>query len=325
MPERLSGLLHRMGIAGLVAAVSVLLVAGAGSAQDPESPSEVSELGLPTGKVSELGLPMLSGEVTVYYSEGFAERAAHLQKIVEAAKSFFQKPEVLGVELELGLAVLGPEDWARWTRMPYGMAHISLGDSPAAIMPATEDNMLIHSALANREQVSEEIHRRLGELETTYEEAAVVMFMDLLGIHEIGHIYSEAYETWPTQKWLSEFLATYLAYAFFRDSIPEAAKLWDTMMDSNVETYEQGHTTLADFEELYVRVGGSNYGWYQAKFHQRVREVYEKYGISFVHALQKSLAENPEAAEGDPFRLQELDSFSGGFVEWAEGPTAALH
>ena len=37
-----------------------------------------------------------------------------------------------------------------------------------------------------------------------------------------------------------------------------------------------------------------------------------------------SLAENPEAVEGDPFRLQELDTFSEGFVEWAKGSTGDL-
>ncbi|MFC1683010.1 hypothetical protein ACFL0G_02215 [Candidatus Zixiibacteriota bacterium] len=307
-------LLRGMSITNLGFIVMTVLFVVVAHAQAPESPEEVSDLGLPT----------LSGEVTVYYSEGYKERAASLQEVVEAANRFLKKPEVLGIELNLGLAVLDAEDWSRWTRMPYGMAHIQLGESPAAIMPATEDNMLVNGALENKEHVSKEILLRLDELEFSYEDAAVLMFMDLLGIHEVGHIYSEAYETWPTEKWLSEFIATYLAYAFFKDSRPAFAQLWDTMMDSMVETNEHGHSSLADFEELYVRVGGSNYGWYQARFTQKVREVHAKFGISFIHALKQSLAENPEAAEGDPFRLRELDAFSEGFMEWAKGPDGDL-
>ena len=172
--------------------------------------------------------------------------------------------------------------------------------------------------------MSEEIHLRFEKLGLSYEEATVLVFMDLLGIHEVGHVYSEAYETWPTEKWLSEFIATYLAYAFFKDSRPELAQHWDTMMDSIVETNDHGHTTLADFKELYVRVGSSNYGWYQARFAQMGREVYAEHGISFMHALKQSLAENPEAAEGDPYRLRELDAFSGDFMEWAKGPAGDL-
>jgi len=283
-------------------------------AQDMESPR----------KISDLGLPFLNGEVKTYYSNNFPERAAYLQEFIEEASYYLRKPEILGVKLDLGLAVLDREDWERWTRMPYGMAHIQLGESPVAIMPATKDNILVNGALENKNQVSEEIIERLEYIGFSYEDATLVMFMDLLGVHEIGHIYSEAYETWPTEKWLSEFIATYLAYAFFRESRPKLAQLWDTMMDSMVKMNEHSFTTLADFEELYVRVGGSNYGWYQAKFSQRVREVYEKSGILFMHTLKKSLAENSEAEEGDPFRLKELDSFSGGFQEWATGPKGNL-
>ena len=37
-----------------------------------------------------------------------------------------------------------------------------------------------------------------------------------------------------------------------------------------------------------------------------------------------SLAENLIADEDDPYRLRELNAFSDGFVEWAEGPEGDL-
>ena len=178
--------------------LSVVFLVCSSHAQDTEAPK----------KISDLGLPILYGEVKTYYSENYSERAAYLQNFLEVANHFLSQQEILGVELDLGLAVLDREDWARWTRMPYGMAHIQLGESPAAIMPATKDNMLVSGALETKDQVSEEIIQRLEEIGFSYEDAALVMFMDLLGVHEIGHIYSEAYETWPTFLPLLLFLAS---------------------------------------------------------------------------------------------------------------------
>jgi ketosteroid isomerase-like protein len=72
-------------------------------------------------KVRELGLSTLGGQVPVYYSKGYAERAAHLQKLVEDASRYFQRPDILGVVVDLRLVVLHEEDWARfqYRRPPY--------------------------------------------------------------------------------------------------------------------------------------------------------------------------------------------------------------
>lgn len=152
-------------------------------AQDPESIEEVSDLGLPN----------LSGEITVYFSKAYAERSAYLKDILEAANRFFKQPDILGVELDLGLAVLAPEDWACWTRMPYGMAHIQLGEKPAVIMPATTDNWLVNGLFENEEQVSVETIQCLKKLGFSLEEA-ILTYADLIAFHELGHIYSEAYD-----------------------------------------------------------------------------------------------------------------------------------
>ena len=290
-----------------------LLLAYSVHAQDSESINEISDLGLPT----------LIGEITVFYSEGYDDRAAYLQEIVDVANHYFMQPNILDIELNLGLAVLDSADWALWTHMPYGMAHIQLGEEPVVIMPATKDNFLVNSLLAGKGRVSEETIQKLNELGFTFEEAALT-YADLIAFHELGHIYSEAFDVWPTQKWLSEFTATYLAYSFMKNSRPKLAQLWIIFSISMIEVNDQGYTTLADFENLYTKVGGSNYGWYQAKFTQKVDEIYNKSGISFIYDLRESLAENPVAAEDDPFRLQELATFSDGFEGWAKGSDGNL-
>ncbi|MCP4574120.1 MAG: hypothetical protein GY838_17300 [bacterium] len=300
--------------------LAILILAAATVSWSGQSLAQVPTL---VENIADLELPTLEGPITTHYSEGFADRAAHLQEIVAAADGYLRQEATLGVQLDLHLAVLDAEDWARWTPLPYGLAHMKLGESPTAVVAATPDNMLVNATLANKDRVSEETVRLLDELGFTYEEA-VPAFMDLVAVHEIGHIYSNAYDVWPTQKWLSEFTATYLSYSFMKDSRPEFVQLWEIMSESNVETNDHDHTTLADFEKLYIGVGGSNYGWYQARFTQQVCRVYEAAGIAFMHHVRKSLAEHPEAAEDDPFRLHELDRIAEGFVAWAPGATGDL-
>jgi hypothetical protein len=53
-------------------------------------------------------------------------------------------------------------------------------------------------------------------------------------------------------------------------------------------------TSLEDFERLYVGVGPNSYSWYQGKFLQRVAQVYEKKGLSFIAEVGKAFP----AAEG---------------------------
>ena len=277
----------------------------------------------PKEKLQELELSNLQGEVPVSYSKGFSKRAGYLQNLAEEASRFFQKPEILGVKVDLNLLVLGPEDWMKFTELPYGIAHI-LPDPPTAILAASKQNVIVKSILAKKDYMEEANLKLLDELDISFDEAAAT-FVDLIGFHEMGHIYAHHYgsHTWPEQKWLCEFVATYLAYAYMKENKPKLSKLWKIMNDQNTVS-EVKHTTLADFERLYIEVGVDNYGWYQAKFQQMVEEVYHKSGISFVHDLRKSLAKNPEPLKDDPFRLKELDCIAKGFTTWAKGSDGNL-
>ena len=97
---------------------------------------------------------------------------------------------------------------------------------------------------------------------------------------------------------------------------PHLAAAWDIATDALVEGGSVQYTSLADFEELYVRTG-DDYGWYQGRFAQRVSEVHQQIGISFIHALKDLLHASPEGAEDDPFRLKQLEEICSGFLAWA--------
>ncbi|UCH14965.1 MAG: hypothetical protein JSV22_03115 [Bacteroidales bacterium] len=273
----------------------------------------------PPEKIIKLGLSRLDGEVPVYYSEEYKTRAAYIQNLVVSASCFFKTPEILGVDADLHLAVLDSSDWTRYTKLPYGIAHI-IAEPPTIIVAASADNVIVRNILAKEDKVSEITLKLLDELEISYNEAATT-FADLISFHELGHILANKYgcDTWPEQRWLSEFVATYLAYAYMKEKQPKLSRLWKAMMDQNACNSEVKHTTLADFETLYLGVGTDNYGWFQAKFYQKVEEIYSESGISFVHELKKLLNENPKTSKDDIFRLKELSSISKGFSGWAEG------
>jgi len=298
----------------LLATVAVFCYGPALSAEPPEPPE----------KMRELALELLEGEVPVYYSEGYVERATHLQVLTEAAARYYEKPEVLAVDLDLILAVLDAEDWGATSRVPYGILHV-LTDPPTAVLAATNDHMLVNSILEKKDRVSADLTKRFEELGTTFAEAAVT-FVDCISFHEMGHLYAHEFgiDTWPATKWLAEFAATYIAYAFMQDTRPELAVLYETMSDFGGEVRDQQHTTLADFEELYLGVGGDNYGWYQCRFLQLISEIYAESGLSFLHTLKQSLAEHPEVSVDDPFRLQEMTAIYPGFAVWSRGETGDL-
>ena len=278
----------------------------------------------PHDRVRALELHHLKGKVPTYYSEGYDDRAAYLQSLAEPASCFFQKPEILNVEVPLQLVVLGPEDWAEFTKLPYGIAHV-LPEPPTAILAASADNVITNGIITIKQQMSEQTLKLLDELGIPFKKAAAT-FTDLIAFHEMGHIYAHHHgsEPWPEHKWLSEFTATFAAYAYMTEEQPELARLWKIMLNQLAVIPGVKHTSLADFEELYSGVGSDNYTWYQAVFGLKVFEVYARSGITFMHDLKKSLAEYPETSKDDPFRLKALDAIYPGFTNWAKGAAGNL-
>ncbi|MDX1439485.1 MAG: hypothetical protein R3284_06235 [Rubricoccaceae bacterium] len=275
--------------------------------------------------VEALELPFIEGDVDTFHSEGYHDHATELQQLVEEAVLFFREPHVLNVSLNLTLAILDPEDWARLGGRRYGVPYVwALPEQPkVAFMPATEDSPISDMNIGMKEDVSTEILERFHNLGISYEDAAR-RFVELLALHEIGHAYAFTYMTRFSQRWLNEFVATYLAYAFLSERRPQMAELWDAMNDALVEASPHQHTTLADFDRLYSGVGLPNYGWYQGKFQQLGNDVFATMGMSFMHQFKSSWVNTPEAPEGDALRLQQVAAIYPDVIVWAEGADGEL-
>jgi hypothetical protein len=271
----------------------------------------------PLQKVQDLKNPSFTKTITVYYSPGYEKRAKELQSMVEDAMRFYERN--LKVKVELSLAVLTQDQWKHVRSVPYGLPNVS---SPphVAFLPATADGVVTADALSLKSNLSPATLKKLKSSGYTFEQAAV-KFVDLIGIHELGHTYAVSLGLVPPRpnKWFSEFLASYFAYAYLREKHPKLATLFHVMAaDLALEGPRPKYTSLEDFELLYSGVGPKNYGWYQGKFFQGVAQVYDAKGLSFIAEVLKAFP----AAEGESLPvdvvLQRLEKISPGFIEWSK-------
>lgn len=64
----------------------------------------------------------------------------------------------------------------------------------------------------------------------SFEQAAQTM-VDLVALHELGHVQAESYGIDPRQAWFAEFIASYFAYAYLRSVEPDLAHKGFVVLD----------------------------------------------------------------------------------------------
>jgi hypothetical protein len=262
-----------------------------------------------------LGLELMEGPLPLYASAGYEQRAEELAAILSEAVEFYARK--LGVRPPLALAVLDENDWAAFTPVPYGLPHYRRGEPNLAIMGATADN---EAAEDLRVRVAYASPVNLAIVETaglSWDEAAALT-IDLVSLHELGHIYTHALGIVPHNRWFSEMLATYIGYAFMREEQPGLATVWESVLAATMTSPRPDHTSLADFERLYVNVGIPNYGWYQGAFQVRAGEVYDAQGIDFIHRVREALPADASESLSTHDLLARLERIQPGFHAWAE-------
>jgi len=256
-------------------------------------------------KVKELNLPQLSGSVTTNYSKSFEQRAREVQDLLAPAGVFFE--EHFGVKEDFQLAILDEQDWQNVTPIPYGLPFVS-GPPNVVCMPASSDHQLagiVSSAIANKG-----LDKKYGLSNKAISE----LFVALIGFHELGHVYARAYGISFPNKWTFEFAASYMAYYYLQKNAPRYGALWIDVCHALLNTIEPEHTSLADFEKLYTRVGIANYAWYQVVFLLQVDTVYRAREKNFLTQMRGS--EWP--AESKTYYLEHMNMLGDGFDAWAQ-------
>lgn len=128
----------------------------------------------------------------------------------------------------------------------------------------------------------------------------------LVGLHELGHTCTRGFGIRVPSRWAGEMLATYFAYAYVREHDPKQAEVWDGILRADRDAVRPKHTTLADFDRLYFGVGAQNYIWYQGRFQQMVRQVYDAQGLNFLRAVRDAF---PAGEAGPPTPEEAMEWF----------------
>ncbi len=256
-------------------------------------------------KVKSLRINQSEDTITVYYSNGYYLRAVQTKNLLKKSSDYFENK--FGVKETFSIAVLDSGDWNKITEIPYGLPFVS-GPPYIVCIPASSDNEL---GKIIKESIS---GYNLNERYSIENDEIINLFISLIGFHELGHIYSKAYGLKFPNKWTFEFAATYFAYRFLFDDNPSDCQIWEKVAEILIEEIKPIHTSLSDFEKLYVRVGVENYAWYQAVFLLRAAEVNAENGHEFIKELLKVNLTN----SSNYYSLDILEKINPGFLAWAQ-------
>lgn len=212
-------------------------------------------------RVRALGLHHAADDARLptWHPEGLDARAAALRALVADAMTHYRA--ALGIADDpaapLQLAVLTRAQWAQVIRhQPYGIPGVA-GRPPVIFMPAGDDGLAADDALAllrDEGRVAAATLRALADAGFDAETAAR-RHVDLVGLHELGHVYAQRFGIHAPARWLDELAASYFAYAYLRAHRPALARLWDGVLQAYLDAVQPAHRSLADFDRLYFGVG----------------------------------------------------------------------
>ena len=286
--------------------------------RDMTSLSVESLMGIDIGAgLESVALPSLPGKVPVHYSPGYQQRAANLRDRLAKAVDFFEQR--LGVTPKVYLAVLAREHWTDiGGGTPYGMPNSATSPGAGLVcLSATHDAF---------DELGRSIKANLPDAALKAMESAGLSFEDGMRevgdsvmYHELGHIYAAAYGIAIPNRWMDEFLANYLATAYTSEqpTNPQLEKSREIVSVGFLKGPRPKHTTLEDFERLYMGVGFQNYGWYQGEFTRRAEEVYKTKKLDFLKEVKAAFPPHEKRPVPVDVSLERLEKISPGFLEWA--------
>ena len=286
------------------------------SACSDEAPAEKAIPQLPTGvmdRFAEMDVAISGGLVPVIYTPGFEQRAFQVRDELNEASRFFESR--LQVQHAYNVAILDEVHWGSVTPVPYGFPHPS-ADLDVVFLPAHTDVPATQEYVNRYRDATPEVIRGIGSSGYEFAEAAGKM-IDIIGFHELGHLYSYAAGIRMHSNWFSEFMANYLTCYYLQLEKPELAAIWENMAELVVAGERPAHTSIPDFEQIYVGVGISNYTWYQSMFILKAASVVRERGIGFIQDVKNTF---PAGSEYSDLSVSEqtvrLEAIQPGFTSW---------
>lgn len=210
------------------------------------------------------GLEQRPGALPVFVSPGLGD-VAELVGRIERAHAFFVAH--LEVEPRVAVLILDPSDWAARSNHPlYGMPNYRDGNLVLAGEPNPFWGGFVELAAA-------EVPGGRQLLEDAYPSDSgtpdLAPFFELLGIHELAHVFIEAAGRVPEKLWLLEYTCNLFMEAYVGGVEPDLRATLQTFPSvfARIAPDRFSHRTLEQFETAYAYgMDGANYGWFQSTF-----------------------------------------------------------
>jgi hypothetical protein len=254
----------------------------------------------------------VDGPIPTYVSAGAERRARDLQAMLLQGATFYRQR--LGLSPTFTLALLDPGAWKAVTggAVPYGLPFV---DDRVMVLPFRQEGAIVTGYMVHVSSLPEDVMKRVETSRRPFA-AHVADMVDLVGYHELGHLYVSDLGIEPHTKWFSELLATYIGYAFMAERLPALARTWEIVSRSDARTTPD-HRSLADFERLYLFLGADNYIWYQNRFSERVFTVFAVDRLNFLRKVKDAFPSQRHETLTPAQVLDRLEKIRPGFKAWA--------
>lgn len=236
------------------------------------------------------GLVPVDSAVPAFVSPGLEGDVAGALARVERAHAFYCRH--LEIEPRIAVLILGPEDWAARSNHPlYGMPNYRDGNLVLAGRPNPFWGGLVQLAVGEIPEAAERLSDVYGS-----DGGAIDLspFFELLGVHELAHIFIQAGDRVPPTLWNLELACNVFLHAYVSSVEPEALPTLETFpaLFARIPAERFTHRTLADFEAAYAQgMDGANYGWFQSAFHVAAKHIHDAVGGSVARDLWRLLAD----------------------------------
>lgn len=253
------------------------------------------------------------GPVTVLYSAheeqggGAGEAAARrvAARFRDAAEFFIDR---LGGDFGVTLALLSPRDW-----------HQVGGARHAVPWHSRPDRLVVVPVRAD-----------IGLLQTGRDSARTRRVLDIVALHQLGHIVTAAYyepagfrEPRPPVLWFDELLASYVAEAYMRAREPELAEFAEELAEDVTRRTTPRFSGLRQYDEyhdafLESPIGANTLGWYQNAFNREAARLYRRHGTELLGRIREELPWRLIESWTTDDLLEWMEALSPGFRAWAE-------
>lgn len=263
------------------------------------------------------------GGTTVLFSQGQEVSAQFSGEVCYEANSFFQRT-LDDLEVDFKIYVLSKEDWAHYTdpNLIYGMPHFVPKEKRLVV--AAEDNSFWRMQLPDFSSLSSPYKELFPMTYSFNDKVSSRYFFDLLPIHELGHAWASKAGLNTQRRWLSEMLCNLMLHTFIAEErgeflgALELLPMYWSNEDRSIYTYR----SLEEFQDNYGLIAPQsprNYAWYQFRFHNAARMLYNEGGADVLINLWSFLSNSEETLEDEALLAGLRDEVHPYFEElWRE-------